>query len=128
VEPGTADCLGSEYGEVNPPAPLGTDAPERGGAAVAKSGAMAKVGPGREVRRLVARGRRKNGRGPTPPLVQIRPADRIDSPCDWVKSAVGKPVLDRRRAETERQQLSPRHHPVLAPDQSPCLLISRLRH
>jgi hypothetical protein len=45
-----------------------------------------------------------------------------------MEPAVCDAVLNRGGAESERQQLPPRHDPVLAGDEHPSVSISRLRH
>lgn len=72
-------------------------------------------------------GGREHCRCPAPSTVKVGPADRVDSPRNGVEPAICDAVLNRRGAESERQQLPPRHDPVLAADQLPSTSISSLR-
>jgi len=70
----------------------------------------------------------EDGRHPTTSPVEGRPADGIDAASDRMEAARPAAVLDRARAEADRQQLPPRHDPLLAPCQSPGLCRSRIGH
>jgi hypothetical protein len=94
---------------------------------MAEGGAAAQVWLGDELGWGRAGGREHRS-CPATPLVQVRPTDRIDTSCDGMKAPVLDSMLNRRRAQPERQQLRPRHDPVLASDQLPNVSISRLQH
>jgi hypothetical protein len=125
---GATDVLGPAHGEVDPSRLLGADPPERGGAAMAERGAVAEVGLGGEVSGVISGRGGQDGSRPTPAPVQVGPADRVDPPHHRMEASVVDPVLNRRCAEPERQQLHPRHDPMLAGDQPPSVSVSRSRH
>jgi hypothetical protein len=70
----------------------------------------------------------EHGGHPATTLVERRPANRIDTASDKMKTAGFATVLDRARAEAKFQQLPAGHDPVLSASKFPSLSRARIRH
>ncbi len=96
---------------------LRADSPERRGTAMAQRGVLAT---------------RKRGCHPASLRLQSRPTHRVDATHHQVQSASTYAMLDFSRIEPQRQQLPPRHDPMLPPRQLPGLLaplvVAPIRH
>jgi hypothetical protein len=121
AQAGPRPCFAVVQRDVDLPGPLRPDAQEGGGAPMAQGAAGVKKRLRGEPACSLAAGGSQDGRRPAPPSIQMRPAGRIDPSRDPVKPPVREPVLDRTGAETKRQQLRPRQHPMLPRSQSPGL-------
>jgi len=108
------------------PVLFGTDAEKGRSAPVAEDDCRSRPDTSGQKRRIgvVTAGQSRNH--PAPMSRQFGSADGVDALRDAVQSPARKPMFDPSPAQSERQELTPGHDPVLISDQRPRAPVARL--